>query len=185
MTLELHAETQKLIRKVERKDRQFRIAATIFAIGIMLILAILLAIGLRNLSKANDQLVQQKQLLEQQQESTEKISRRLDCMTVFFSQKDRTGLSIANIDQCTLNRSGDIQRFFVQPQTGQSSQPQNASPNNSGNSTSSTPTTPSQPQEPSNPPSVVTPNPDPLHDLLQILPPALRPCVQLGNLKIC
>jgi Tfp pilus assembly protein PilN len=184
MTEDLHKSTQTLISSIEKKDRRFRVFGFLAVAITVLLLAVLLVIGLRNLTRANEQLTKTNALLEQQKQATDTITRRLDCMTVFFSQKDRTSLSIADIDKCTLDRSGDIQHFFVQPQTGQQSQPQTS---NQTSPSQATPTTTQPVQEPSNPTPVnpVTPVVPVTPPLIQVGPLPPLPCIQLGQLKIC
>lgn len=127
-----HIRTQTLIRDIERKDRRFRVAQSIFTILILLVLVGVITAQYRTLAGVRNQLQQQKEIAamadKQNQERQETMLRRLDCMTVFFSQKDRTNLSIKDIDKCTLDRGGEIQKFFTQepgqaPQTTKEQQP--------------------------------------------------------------
>lgn len=184
MSKDPHESTQSLISSIERKDRRFRVFGFLAVAITVLLLGVLLVIGLRNLGRANEQLVKTNALLEQQKQATDTITRRLDCMTVFFSQKDRTGLSIADIDKCTLDRSGDIQHFFVQPQAGQSSRPQSSNPTSPSQTN---PTTTQPVQEPSNPTPVtpITPVVPVTPPLIQVGPLPPLPCIQLGQLKVC
>lgn len=109
--------TDQLIAQIEQKDRIFRIAQTIFMISTFVALIVVISAQQRTLTGVRDQLHQAKQVAAEQSKQSDasdaKIIRRLDCMTVFFSQKDRTNLSIANIDECTLDRDGNLQKFFT------------------------------------------------------------------------
>lgn len=111
------ASTDDLIAQIERKDRRFRLAQTVFMLSTFLALLIVIFIQNQTLHQVQQQLVSAKNTAAQQDDNankaTDKIIRRLDCMTVFFSQKDRTNLTIKDIDECTLERDGDIQRFFT------------------------------------------------------------------------
>lgn len=111
-----HDTTDKLIHAIERKDRRFRLFQTIFMVGTFLALIVIIGAQQRTLDAVKEQLSQAKTVAEQQakgtNESDDKIERRLDCMVVFFSQTDRSNLSIADIDKCTLNKDGDLQQFF-------------------------------------------------------------------------
>lgn len=108
--------TDKLIHAIEHKDRRFRLFQTIFMVGTFLALIIIIGGQQNTLDGIRAQQTEAKdQAKAQDKQSNElgaRIERRLDCMVVFFSQKERTNLSIENIDKCTLNRDGDIQRFF-------------------------------------------------------------------------
>lgn len=114
--------TDELISQIERKDRRFRLAQTIFMVSTFIALIIVIFIQNQTLGGVQDQLSQAKRVAAQQNEqadaSRDKIIRRLDCMVVFFTQKDRTNLSIQNIDKCTLDRDGDIERFFTTNESG-------------------------------------------------------------------
>lgn len=119
---QIHVEnTNELIAQIEKKDRRFRFFQTLFMVLTMLALVLVISAQQRTLSGVRDQLTEQKRIAEQaddrSQEQQATILRRLDCMTVFFSQTDRTNLTIENIDRCTLNRDGSLQEFFrITPQ---------------------------------------------------------------------
>lgn len=109
--------TDQLIEQIETKDRRFRLAQTVFMVSTFIALAIVIFIQNQTLHGVQDQLTQAKEVAAEQSKqsdkSDEKIIRRLDCMTVFFSQRNRTNLTIDNIDRCTLNREGNLQEFFT------------------------------------------------------------------------
>lgn len=114
--------TDELIEQIESKDRRFRLAQTIFMVSTFIALIIVIVIQNQTLHGVQEQLTQAKDVAAQQSRQSDasdaKIIRRLDCMVVFFSQKDRTNLSITNIDECTLDRDGNLQRFFTQDAEG-------------------------------------------------------------------
>lgn len=116
------ASTDDLIAQIEMKDRRFRIAQTTFMVCTFAALIVVIFMLNRTLNGVQDQLAQAKDTAISQDknanDATNKIIRRLDCMTIFFSQRDRTNLTIQNIDQCTLERDGDIQRFFTNDSDG-------------------------------------------------------------------
>lgn len=117
-----HTSTQALITAIESKDRRFRLAQTIFMVGTFIALIVVIGAQQKTLSAVEDQLIQAKNTAakqsKQSDEASARIERRLDCMVVFFSQKDRTRLSIDNVDKCTLNRDGNLQQFFQQNDNG-------------------------------------------------------------------
>jgi len=100
-----HSSTQELIAAIENKDRRFRFAQTIFMVGTFLALIVVIGAQQKTLNAVQAQLAQAKSTAaaqsKQADEAATRIERRLDCMVVFFSQKDRTALSIADIDKCT------------------------------------------------------------------------------------
>jgi hypothetical protein len=118
LTDEEKENTHNLLAAIERKDRRFRLLQTLFMVGTFLILIVIIGIQQRTLDNVRENQKQAEQVAveatKRSQEQQDTILRRLDCMSVFFSQKDRTNLSIENIDKCTLNRGGDIQEFFIQ-----------------------------------------------------------------------
>lgn len=139
--------TDKLIHAIEVKDRRFRLFQTLFMVGTFLALIFIISAQQRTLNGVEEQLTQAKQIAsdnsKQSKDQQDTILRRLDCMSVFFSQRDRTNLSIENIDKCTLNRDGNLQQFFTQqpgkePETTREQQPSSAGPSNL------TPSTPSE-----------------------------------------
>lgn len=156
-TTELHNKTQRLIEDIERKDRRFRIAQSIFTAMILIVLVGIVMAQYRTLRAVQQQLNQQRTIAQQADDNSKEaqatILRRLDCMTVFFSQRDRVNLTIANIDRCTLNRDGDIQKFFIEepgeaPETTKTEQAKSetppplevSTPRNSGESAKDKPT---------------------------------------------
>lgn len=107
--------TEQLLAQIETKDRKFRFAQALFMVSTLIALIIVVAFQLQTLGGIEKG---QEEYVINSKESDDKILRRLDCMTVFFSQKDRTNLTIQNIDRCTLERNGDIQRFFTNDTDG-------------------------------------------------------------------
>ena len=109
--------TNELIAQIEKKDRRFRFFQTLFMVLTMLALVLVISAQQRTLDGVQSQLAQQKEIAAKADKSSKDqlttILRRFDCLTVFFSQTNRTNLSIENIDQCTLNREGDVQQFFI------------------------------------------------------------------------
>ena len=109
--------TEQLLAQIEHKDRIFRFAQAIFMISTLVALIVVISAQQRTLAGVEQQLNQAKTSeaanSERSEENQQKVLRRLDCMTVFFSQRDRTNLTIQNIDECTLDRDGNIQRFFT------------------------------------------------------------------------
>lgn len=125
-------DTTALIHAIERKDRRFRLFQLLFMITTFIALIIIISAQQRTLDGVRDQLSQAKSTAQEQNKQSKEqqatILRRLDCMTVFFSQTSRMNLSIENIDKCTLNRDGSLQQFFIQepgqpPQTTREQQP--------------------------------------------------------------
>ncbi len=138
LKLEEHGSAEALIHAIEQKDRRFRLFQTLFMVGTFIALIVIISAQQRTLDGVQAQLDQAKKVAQDQSQQSDEsqatILRRLDCMSVFFSQRDRTNLSIENIDKCTLNRDGDLQQFFTQqpgeePQTTREQQaPSNLTP---------------------------------------------------------
>lgn len=115
LKVEEGATTEQLLAQIEAKDRKFRLAQALFMVSTLVALIVVVAFQLQTLNGIKQG---QEEYVKNSKDSQQKIERRLDCMTVFFSQKDRTNLTIQNIDQCTLERDGDIQRFFTNDADG-------------------------------------------------------------------
>lgn len=176
--------TESLIAAIERKDRRFRFFQTVFMVGTFVALILIIGAQQRVLDGVGQQLTEARKTAAQQDkksnESDAKIERRLDCMVVFFSQIDRTNLSIANIDKCTLNRNGDIQQFFRdEPEGGTTTTPTEQTPSLTPSTTAPNSSAPNQPAEEEQ--AVVEPRP-PVTAQLPLLP-AIPLCVPL--LEIC
>jgi hypothetical protein len=174
-----HERTQELIHKIESKDRRFRTAQSVFMIALMITLIAVIAIQFRTLETVKQQLAVQKattaETTKQSDQQRKIIIRRLDCMVAFFSQKDRTNLSIQDIDKCSINRDGDINQFFA-PANGTSS---STSTNGDGSKTTTT-TTNSTPGNPGansqTPPAQPVPQPP-------VVEP--RPPAQVLGVPVC
>lgn len=127
-----HLSTQELIHKIESKDRKFRLAQSVFMVLLLATLTGVIFVQFRTLDAVREQLISQKATSEerstQNKELQDKIIRRLDCMVVFFSQPDRSGLTIENINECSLNRDGNIEQFFYLPESTSSNNPSEVSP---------------------------------------------------------
>ena len=167
-----HSRTQQLIKDIEQKDRRFRTAQSVFTIIILLVLVGIITAQYRTLAGVREQLTQAKTIAaaadNKSKEQQTTILRRLDCMTVFFSQRDRTNLTIENIDQCTLNRDGDLQKFFTKDVNGETQTTKTPQPSTEQPSPK-VPSTPSQgesaaPTTPVTPPTLPVPQPQSLLD---------------------
>jgi hypothetical protein len=166
-----HASTQDLIHRIESKDRKFRTAQALFMIMLLAVLTGIIFVQFRTLDTVKQQLVASKataaETTKQSDDQRDKIIRRLDCMVAFFSQTDRTNLSIADIDKCSLNRDSNVQQFFSQPESTPSAkspninQPSSGSTNNGATTNDGTPATVPSNQAPTPVPTPVTVQPTP------------------------
>ena len=124
-----HLSTQQLISQIEKKDRRFRTAQSIFMALLMVTLICLVTLVFKTLNSVEEQLVGQKGIINEikreEADQLAKITRRLDCMVVFFSTPERQNLTIENVENCALNRNEDIDQFFQQPESTPSEQPPN------------------------------------------------------------
>lgn len=102
---------REIVDQIEGKDRKFRAAQAIFLALIFVILVIVVAVQFKTLSGVQEQLAQQKILLEEQKSNTDQIqattaelSKQLDCIAKYFAQRDRAETTISNLEQCTIIR---------------------------------------------------------------------------------
>jgi len=158
--------TRTLIAAIERKDRRFRLFQTLFMVGTFLALIIIIGAQQRTLGELQESQKQAEQVaIETAKRSSEQqdtILRRLDCMSVFFNQTNRTNLTIDNIDKCTLSREGNIQEFFRQepgeaPETTR--EPQNLTPSPAPREQGATSPPEANPEPPIEQPPTVEPRP--------------------------
>jgi hypothetical protein len=94
-TESLHKETRELIlRNIEKKDRRFRTFQAIFVVLIFGALLALLWVQEATLNNVKKELVQQEAVVKEVKKSNDTINRHLDCIIVYFGQKDRANLTI-------------------------------------------------------------------------------------------
>lgn len=121
--------TDELIHTIERKDRRFRLFQSIFMIGTFVALIFLIGAQQRTLANVQTQVAEQEKTAEaariQREEQLQKITRRLDCMVVFFSTPNRENLTIENVENCSLNRDEDLNKFFQNKPDNSSENPPN------------------------------------------------------------
>lgn len=129
---EEHSDATALIAAIEHKDRRFRLFQMLFMVGTFIALIIIIGAQQRTLDGVRDQLTQAQQVAKSQSkeinDSQEVVLRRLDCLAVYFNQRNRADLTIQDINRCTLERNGTPQQFFIQkpgeqPQTTPTEQP--------------------------------------------------------------
>lgn len=166
--------TDDLISQIEHKDRVFRLAQTLFMVSTLIALILVISAQQRTLNTVKAQLVEQKATAQaatkQSDEQRDKIIRRLDCIVVFFTQPDRTNVTIADIDKCSLNRDANLDQFFAQPESTPSEQPPDLAPSTSAPEPGAQPNQP-QPVTPETPglaPGVPDPEPRPPVEVLGI-----------------
>jgi hypothetical protein len=102
-------------------------------------------------------------------DSLDIIKRRIDCLAVYFAQRDRAELTIDDIDRCTIRSNETITEVFnlpTPPPAATSNNPSNASSSPPASSTRSTPppavaVAPPAARPPSPTPTPVTPPPTP------------------------
>lgn len=134
---EEHSSATALIAAIEHKDRRFRLFQLMFMVGTFVALIIIIGAQQRTLDGVREQQQEAQQTAETQSKQTDKsqeiILRRLDCLAVYFSQRNRTDLTIQDINKCTLERNGTAQQFFTQkpgeePKTTPTAQSSNLAP---------------------------------------------------------
>lgn len=143
------ATTEELIRAIERKDRRFRVFQFLFMVGTFVLLIFIIAAQQRTLSEVQHQVQNDAKIAEETREQRtnqlDNITRRLDCMVVFFStpNRDRDNLTIENVETCALNKDQDLNKFFRNEPKNNSENPPNLQGSVSPSSTPATPATPS------------------------------------------
>ncbi len=123
----------ELIHSIEKKDRRFRVAQTVFMIAILIPVAIggyFLATNQTKERIAREE--QTSQIIDRQSEKIDDLTNRLRCLAVFFSEPDRANLIITDIDQCFTQRidNGDIRKLDI------GSDPANTNQNSNNTDTS-------------------------------------------------
>jgi hypothetical protein len=110
----LHRETREVILKnIEKKDRRFRLFQGAFIVLIFISLVGILLIQQATLNNVKKELAQQQSTVAEVKKSSDTINRHLDCIIVYFGQKNRSELTIQDINNCTLQNSTGVQQFFT------------------------------------------------------------------------
>lgn len=121
--------TEELIHAIEQKDRRFRLFQSLFMIFTFIALIVIIGIQQRTLNNVQAQVekdaIVAQQTREARTEQLEAITRRLNCMLVFFSTPDRNGLTIENVNKCSLNRDENLNKFFEDEPNNSSENPPN------------------------------------------------------------
>lgn len=146
LTEEEKKSTVTLLAAIECKDKRFRLFQTAFMVSTFILLSVVIIAQNNLLNEIRNQSVEQAQRQEDQQQ---KIIRRLNCIVVFFSERNRADLSIEDVDRCVLNRNGNVQQFFEHPEP---TDPQTTPSNSAPVPSVSEPTSPRQAPTTSSPP---------------------------------
>lgn len=103
-----HGSTQELIQKIEKKDRRFRFFQSSFVLLLMIGLTTVIYIQFQLLDTVKMQLRQDASTAKETREARDKqlgrVERRLNCIVLYFTQQNRTTITIEDIDKCTLSR---------------------------------------------------------------------------------
>ncbi len=118
MTDVQHQTTRELIEEIEKKNKRFRFAEMLFIVMTFLGLITVIVIQQRTLDTSRATLVAVQAQLKQQDQSVNQINRHIDCVLVFFSQRDRANLSIEDVNKCTLSNGTSATQYF-QTKSGQ------------------------------------------------------------------
>ena len=111
-----HLSTQELISRIETKDRRFRFAQSVFLTLLLTLLIGVIYVQFSTLNAVREQLVISKatalETSRQSDEQRDLILRRLECVVAFLNVKDRTGLTLSDIENCSETESDGLDRFF-------------------------------------------------------------------------
>lgn len=153
------ASSGELIKDIEKSAIRFRIAQVVFMLVVVGGLALVIYLQQAQIMAQRETLesveAQQEQLTKSvgeikksNAEALARVERRLNCITVFFSQTDRDSLSITDVEKCSLSREEDIQQFF-----GGGGEVPNADPGAPSGSQPASTAEPSPDQTPDQPPT--------------------------------
>ena len=147
-----------LLHKIERNDRRFRMAQSIFMTVIGLVLVGLIAaqfVVIRNFQDQSGERAKgihtlqdsNRKLLEENKHLSEQTNRYIQCIAQFFATTDRQDRVLADLDACTYMDGGEIVPGLTAPQNGSTNSPaptttQNTPANPGGAGESTTPVTP-------------------------------------------
>lgn len=179
MSHELHGATQRLIQDIERKDRRFRIAQTVFMV--LLIGGFVAGGFLANQAYQSAQAQRDRDnaaVIQAVNDKLDRQSEQLRCIVEFFTIEDRANLVITSVEDCfDVNRTSqddsDDSAFSAEGE-----QSPNFTPGPTGPQQTIDPQSPGlspvgpTPQQPSEP----TPEPE---------PPAEDPPVEVLGIPVC
>jgi type II secretory pathway pseudopilin PulG len=132
-----HKTTRQLIDRVNSQNHRFRLATVVFGAATLLGLLFLVIICLSTLTGVNNQLSQQKKLLDSQQQILSRISassqqrtkqindlqNHIDCIVNLFQHPNRADLTIGDLQDCTLTSNPSISDNATSNGSTPSSQP--------------------------------------------------------------
>lgn len=156
-----HKSIPELIHSIEKKDKRFRIAQTIFMMAVMIALALSGYFLVTNSNK--DRIAREKQtseIIQRQSQKIDDLSNKLQCLGNFFAQPDRQNLVVKDLNTCFTERLSDGSSLFL---SGPVSNNTNANDNtNSGTPQGNASQNQTAPDQPNNNqvPQINTP-PDP------------------------
>lgn len=90
----------QLLMEIEKKNRKYKFFVVCSIVTFFAFAGIMLVIGLKT--------------LQSQKETTDTIRRNLDCIVIYFEQRNRTELTIEDISKCTLSRDGGTPQDFFE-----------------------------------------------------------------------
>jgi len=144
MTRDLHATTQQMLADIEKKDRRFRLAQSVFMALLIAALVGVIVVEIQILNGVRDQLRTAESTVQELKDNSERQNQRqiehLQCIAKFFAQtpEERETSKIKTVDQCVLEDTNTGQQSFrpsgessfLAP--GRENRPQTINPNSSG-----------------------------------------------------
>lgn len=175
MTDHLHATTQQLIREIERKDRRFRFAQSIF---MTLLILGFIAGGWFAARAFNEEQRQREQdnaaVITAINQKLDEQSKQLQCIVEFFTIEDRDNRVITSVSDCFSTERTSLSN----PQEGEQSP--NFTQGPSGPALVINPQQPGPGLEPGPPAAQPTPQPEPEPE-----EPTERPPVEVLGIPVC
>lgn len=157
-----HLTPHELLARVEDRNRRFKVASVVFGAILIIGLTVLVVIGLVTLQGVNNQLKQQKRLLDSQQQilsqikassdqrtqQLQELNDHIDCIASFFDGRTRTGAAITNLDECVITSDSGVTSNPKAPGSSDTAAEQPKTSNNSPSSNNTPPGKPSKPETP-------------------------------------
>ncbi len=128
MAEEMHKTIPELIHSIEKKDRRFRLAQTVFMLAIMAAIGFAVYFIYQGYAKEQQRRIEAvAQINKNIENKIDDANKRLQCVTNFFAQPDRANLILTDPNECFTQRldSGDIRKLETNPGPDNSTQNNN------------------------------------------------------------
>jgi len=101
----------EIIRKIDSRDSKYRLAFVLLMFFVLAVLSGVAFLQFQALQEFKEQSTQRAEAIEQRQKDDLALAGRtnayIQCIARFFAERDRTNLTLTDLDNCSYERSGN------------------------------------------------------------------------------